>query len=132
METIEIIIERSADYYDAYAENCEGIYGAGETPEAAKQDALKGLELFVKSRDKKDLPKILQGQYTITFRYDTQSFLKHYNAIFTNAALERMTGINQTLLYQYSRGIKKPREAQRKKIQHALHGLAKELLSVEL
>ncbi|MDR1339768.1 MAG: hypothetical protein LBK58_06935 [Prevotellaceae bacterium] len=132
MKTIKIIIEKSADYYDAYAENCEGVYGAGETAEAAKADVLKGLELFVSSRDKKDLPEVLRGEYNIAFQYDPQSFLNYYNKIFTNAALERITGVNQKLLHHYSSGLKKPREAQRKKIEKALHHLGEELLAVEL
>jgi predicted RNase H-like HicB family nuclease len=132
METIKIIIEKSADYYDAYAENCEGVYGAGETAEAAKADVLKGLELFINSRDKKDLPQILQGEYDVTFQYDTQSFLNYYNKIFTNVALERITGINQKLLHHYSTGLKRPRETQRKKIESALHCLGEELLAVKL
>jgi predicted RNase H-like HicB family nuclease len=132
METVKIIIEKSADYYDAYSENCDGIYGAGETPEAAKQDALKGLELLVNSRDKKELPSILQGEYSIVFQYDTQSFMNYYNKLFSNVALERLTGINQKLLHHYSSGLKKPRPAQRKKIENALHNLGKELLAVKL
>ncbi|GHU72125.1 hypothetical protein FACS189413_14740 [Bacteroidia bacterium] len=132
METIKIIIEKSSDYYDAYAENCNGIYGAGSTAEAAKADALKGLELFVNSRDKKELPAILQGEYTIVFSYDPQSFLNYYNQLFSNVALERLTGINQKLLHHYSSGLKKPRIAQRKKIETAMHELGKELLAVEL
>ncbi|MDR0843803.1 MAG: hypothetical protein LBN71_01160 [Tannerella sp.] len=132
METIKIIIEKSADYFDAYAENCDGIWGAGETAEAAKVDALKGLELFVNSREKKELPAILQGEYTIKFSYDTQSFMNYYNKLFSNVALERLTGINQKLLHHYSTGLKKPRLAQRKKIENALHELGKELLEVKL
>ncbi len=132
METIKIIIEKSADFYDAYAENCEGIYGAGETAEEAKRNALEGLKLFISSRDKKDLPAILQGEYKIEYKYDAQSFLNHYNKIFTNVALERITGINQKLLHHYASGLKKPREAQRKKIETALHSFGNELLTVNL
>jgi len=132
MKTIKIIIEKSADYYDAYADNCEGIYGAGATVEDAKENALKGLELFINSRDKKELPAILQGEYTVEFKYDTQSFLNHYNKIFSNVALERLTGVNQKQLHHYSTGLKKPRETQKKRIETALHGLGKELLAVRL
>jgi hypothetical protein len=46
--------------------------------------------------------------------------------------LERLTGINQKLLHYYSVGLKKPRKAQRDKIQSALHRLGKELLTVKL
>jgi predicted RNase H-like HicB family nuclease len=132
MKTIKIIIEKSADYYDAYADNCDGIYGAGATAEEAKENALKGLELFVNSRDKKDLPAILQGEYSIEFQYDAQSFLNYYNKIFSNVALEKLTGINQKLMHHYSTGLKKPREAQKKRIENALHSLGQELLAVKL
>ena len=132
MKTIKIIIEKSADYYDAYADNCDGIYGAGATAEEAKENALKGLELFVNSRDKKDLPTILQGEYAIEFQYDVQSFLNYYNKVFSNVALEKLTGINQKLMHHYSTGLKKPRETQRKRIENALHSFGQELLAVKL
>ena len=132
MKTIIITIGASSDHFGAYAENCPGIYGAGNTAEEAKENALKGLELFINSREKKDLPAILQGEYTIVFQYDTQSFLNYYNKIFSNVALERLTGINQKLLHHYSSGLKKPRLQRRKKIETALHRLGKELLAVQL
>jgi predicted RNase H-like HicB family nuclease len=132
MKTIIIIIEKSSDYYDAYAENCEGIYGAGDTAEAAKKDVLTGLELFVNSRDRDELPEILKEEYEIVYRYDVQSFLNYYNKIFTNVALERITGINQKLMHHYATGLKKPRPAQCRKIVNALHRLGEELQAVEL
>ncbi|MDR0681678.1 MAG: hypothetical protein LBG15_07525 [Dysgonamonadaceae bacterium] len=132
MKKIIVTVGASSDHFGAHAENCPGIYGAGDTPEAAKQNALEGLNLLVKYNKREDLPDILKGEYTIVYRYDTQSFLKHYNSIFTNVALERLTGINQKLLHHYSTGLKKPRPAQRKKIENALHQLGEELLAVEL
>ena len=132
MEKIIITVGASSDHFGAYAENCDGIYGAGDTPEAAKQNALESLKLLFKYHKYEDLPDILKGEYTIVYKYDTQSFLKHYNSIFTNVALERMTGINQKLLHHYASGLKKPRLAQRKKIETALHRLGEELVAVEL
>jgi len=132
MEIINIVVEKSADYYDAYAENCEGIYGAGETAEQAKENALDGLRLFVESRPVESLPKILQGEYQVKFQYDVQSFLNYYEKIFSKPALQRITGINQKLLHHYSSGLKKPRVMQRKRIEKALHRFGKELLTVEL
>ena len=132
MEKIIIIIGASSDHFGAYAENCEGIYGGGNTVAAAKENALEGLRLFVESRDKKDLPAILQGEYEIEYKYDVQSFLNYYNKIFTNVALERITGVNQKLLHHYATGLKKPRERQRKRIETALHSFGKELLTVNL
>lgn len=132
MKTIRIIIERSVDYYDAYAENCEGVYGAGKTVEEAKKNVLEGLSLLVESRPNDELPAILRGEYNIIFKYDVQSLLNYYNNIFSNVALEKITGVNQKLLFHYASGMKKPRESQREKIKEALHKLGKELLAVDL
>lgn len=132
MKTLRIIIERSSDFYDAYAENCEGIYGAGQTVEEAKENVLKGLELLVSNTEYNDLPEILKKEYVITYRFDTQSFLNYYDKIFSKPALEKLTGINQKQLHHYASGLRKPREQQRKKIAEALHQLGKELLSLDL
>ena len=129
MEKLIINIGASSDHFGAFAENCPGIYGAGNTVEEAKENVLEGLKLFIE-HNKSNLPKILQGEYTIEYQYDTQSFFNYYNKIFTNVALERITGINQKLLHHYASGLKKPREMQRKKIETALHKFGKELLTV--
>lgn len=133
MEAKKIIINigASSDCFGAYAENCPGIYGAGNTVREAKENVMEGLRLLLKHHAN-DLPEILKGEYTIVYKYDAQSFLNYYNSVFSNVALERMTGINQKLLHHYSSGLKKPRVAQRKKIETALHRLGEELLAVEL
>ena len=132
MKTLVIIVEKSSDYYSAYADNCDGVYGAGNSVEEAKESALEGLRLFVETRKKDELPEILQGEYEIVYQFDTQSLLQYYAKIFNKAALERITGINQKQLHHYASGLRKPRQAQREKIGRALHSLGKELMSVEL
>ena len=129
METIKIIIEKSSDYYDAYADNIEGIYGAGETVEEAKQNILDGLQLFIKYNND-HLPNILKGEYTIEFFYDTSSFLKYYSTVFTTSALQRMAGINQTQLTSYVSGIRKPSKKIVTKLDTAIRNLSKELSQV--
>ena len=130
--TIKIVIEKSADHYAAYAEKVEGVYGAGDTVEEAKASVLKGITLLKKHNKKENVPAILKGDFELTYQFDVQSFMNYYKKIFTNAALERLTGINQKQLQHYASGLKKPRPAQAKKIETALHNLGKELLTVEL
>jgi hypothetical protein len=77
-------------------------------------------------------PEILKGEFKIVYRFDIVSLLSYYKNIFTNAGLERITGINQRQLAHYSSGLKRPRPAQTKKIMNALHELGSELLSIEL
>jgi predicted RNase H-like HicB family nuclease len=132
MEKIKVIIEKSKDSYSAYGEKVEGIWGMGDTVQEAKESALEGLSLFLEYNTPENIPKELKGDYEIVFKFDTESFLKYYKGIFTNAAFERITGINQRQIQHYSTGLKKPRPAQRKKIEAALHQLGSELLAIEL
>lgn len=132
MKTLKIVIERSEDMFSAYAENSAGIYGGGDTVEEAKQSILNAIRLLKEYNEPKDVPSILNGEYDIVYHFDAESFLNYYKGIFTNAALEKITGINQKQLQHYSSGLKKPRLPQLKKIEEGMHRLAAELQSLEL
>ena len=131
MKKVKIVIERSKDLFSAYAENVNGIYGAGHTVEEAKGSIVKSIALLRKY-NKDNIPSILKGEYSLVFRFDVESLLNYYKGVFTNAALERLTGINQKQIHHYATGLKKPRNLQIKKIETALHKLGGELLAVEL
>ncbi len=132
MKVVKVIIEKTKNMYSSYADNVPGIYGGGDTVEEAKESILDAIRLLKEHNDKKHIPVVLKGEYDIVYKYDAESFLKHYKGIFTNSALERLTGINQKQFQHYAAGLKKPRPTQAKKIQEALHRLGSELLSVEL
>ncbi len=126
MKKIKIKIERSADCFWAYAENVEGISGAGETASEAKAEALESVQIQI------ELGNIPNEKYEFEYKYDTESVLNYYKGIFTNAALERITGINQAQISHYATGVKKPREAQIRKIENAFKLLGKELIEIKL
>ncbi|MDE3142576.1 MAG: type II toxin-antitoxin system HicB family antitoxin [Bacteroidota bacterium] len=130
MKTVKIIIERSKDMFSAYAENIEGIYGGGDTVAEAKKSILDAIELYKKYNS--NIPSLIKGKYEIVYKFDVQSLLNYYKGVFTNAALERITGINQKQFQHYATGLKKPRVTQAKKIESALHSLGSELMAVEL
>jgi predicted RNase H-like HicB family nuclease len=132
MKTVKIIIEKSKDMYSAYADNVEGVYGGGDTVEEAKRSVLDAIRLLKEHNSQSNVPAILKGDYRLVFKFDTESLLKYYSKIFTKSALEHITGINQRQLQHYSSGLKKPRPAQREKLQNAIHALGQELLAVEL
>jgi len=131
MKQIKIIIEKSANHYSAFAENIEGIYGSGSSVLEAKNSIIESIMLF-KKYNKTRIPKILQQEYELIYKFDTQSFLNYYKGIFSNASLERITGIKQKQIQHYASGLKKPRLAQKQKIQNSLKELAAELLTFEL
>ncbi|MCC4228370.1 type II toxin-antitoxin system HicB family antitoxin [Zunongwangia profunda] len=128
---IKVIIEKSADSYGAYAENVWGIYGAGDTAEECKQSILDAIET-IKTFDDHEIPEALKGEYKIIYKFDIESLLNYYKGIFTNAAFERLTGINQKQLQHYSSGLKTPRESTKIKIEKSLHQLGEELTAIEL
>ena len=132
MKTIKITIERGADNYGGFSENVPGIYGAGDSVEEVKQNILEAIDLLKEENSNDKLPSELQGNYEVVYQLDVASLLNYYKGIFTNSALERITGINQKQLQHYSTGLRKPRVQQRVKIQNALHNLGSELLALEL
>lgn len=131
MKTIKIIIERNEDGFWGYAENEKAIVGGGNTVQECKQDVLDCIETL-KELDAENKPSFLEKEYTLVYKFDTASLLNYYKGIFTNSALERITGINQKQIQHYASGHRSPRLEQRLKIESALHNLGKELLAVEL
>ena len=76
--------------------------------------------------DKKIFPKL-----DFEYIYDLSSFLEYYSKIFSFAALERLTGVNQSQLSQYVQGYRKPSKKTAKKIEDKLHEFARELNQVQ-
>ncbi len=131
MKSIKITIERSEDSFWAYATNEPLIVGGGPTIDACKQDVLDCIDTL-RELNAKNKPDFLKDEYALVYQIDTQSFLEHYGKVFSRAALSRLTGINEKQLGHYIQGVHKPRKDKAEKIEKALHGLGRELLSLEL
>ncbi len=65
----------------------------------------------------------------LLFEFDLESFFDFYKVINAKALSERI-GMNQSLLAQYIRGIKKPSPAQKKRILHGVQQIGRELTEV--
>ena len=63
--------------------------------------------------------------------YDLTVFFEEFNYL-KQSKIAELAGINPGLLRQYASGVKYPSSIQAKKIEKAVHGLAKELQSVSL
>lgn len=132
MEKITIIIERSKDLFDAYSENCDGIYGAGETIEECKADIETSIREIKEKLPIDRWPEQLKGEYEIEWKLDVQSFLDYYSDFISLAGMERITGVNQKQLSNYVHHRAKPRRQQVDRIRDGLHKFAHELLSLTL
>ena len=127
--TIIIQIGASANHFGAFAINCPGVYGAGETVKEAKENVLEGLNLFIEENND-NLPEILKGEYIIEYKFDVPSFLSYYSKIFTKPALQRITGINQKQLFHYESGHRNPSKKTIKKIESSFREFSDELSQI--
>jgi predicted RNase H-like HicB family nuclease len=134
MEKIIVTVELADNNYAAYIEKLPGCVSTGATFDELKENLNEAIEFHLDGmrEDGDEIPAEFSDKYELAFHFDVESLLNHYKGIFTNSALERITGINQRQLQHYASGISKPRCEQAKKIQEALHNLGKELLVVEL
>ena len=130
MKQIEAIIERATDgTYCIYCKD-EIFSGMGETIEDAKNDmnrqmrAYKETALFEGFR----YPAFLDDEYRIVYTIDALSLMNYYvkAGIFSLAALEKLTGIDQKQLWSYTKGTK-PRKAQADRIRAGFLNLSKDL-----
>ena len=135
MNKVIVTVGITENNYSAHVDVGDGIVVAtGKTFEKLKQQMEEAVDFHLEGmrEDRDEIPDAFLGEYELIFHFDVQSLLLHYKGVFTNSALERITGINQRQLQHYVSGHSKPRRPQAEKIQSALHRLGRELLVVEL
>ena len=119
---IEIIVEKTRTGYSAYAEKFP-VYTVGKSLEELKSNILESINLYTarsgKTVDEKDLRIML----------DIQQFFEFYKVINAKALSDRI-GMNQSLLAQYIKGIKKPSPKQANRILKGIQQVGKELASI--
>ena len=125
-----MIVEKSKDFFDAYSDNCDGIYASGENMEAVKSDALEAIRLIKKNLPEDRWPEQIKGEFEIEWKFDVPSFLEYYGDYLSLSGMERMTGINQKQLSNYLHRRAVPRQKQADRIMRGLHRFAREILSI--
>ena len=71
MQIIEIIIEKTANLYSAYAKNVEGIYAGGNTIDEVKQSVVDSIRLLKRHNDIENISKILLGDFEIKYSFES-------------------------------------------------------------
>ena len=132
MEKIIMEIEKSKDFYDAYSDNCDGIYAAGGSIDEVKKDVENAIATIKREYPESQWPSPLRGEYELEWKFDVQSFLEYYKDYISLSGLEKITGINQKQLSNYLNHRSKPRRKQVERISEGLRKFATELLSITL
>ena len=121
MSRVTLIIEENKDGFWAQIREYEGVFTHGETLEELKSNAKEALELYFEDSGKA-VPKSLKFEFV----YDIREFFEVNNYINISKLAER-SGINPSLLRQYTRGIKYPGHKQILKIQTTIREIGMEL-----
>lgn len=134
MKKVIVTVEQGKKNFAAYIDSLPGCTTTGRTIEELERNMREAIEVHIEltQKYKEKVPKVFLGKYQLIFKYEPKALLYQFSTTFTKAALERITGVNQRQLWHYASGEKKPREAQKKRIELGLHKLGKELLSIEL
>ncbi len=119
---IEMIVEKTKTGYSAYAEKYP-LYTVGNTLNELKANMLEALNLYFEEQGK----AITEADLKITL--DLPQFFEFYNVINAKALSERI-GMNQSLLAQYIKGIKKPSANQTQKILQGVQQIGRELAEI--
>lgn len=119
---IEMIVEKTRTGYSAYAEKYP-VFTVGKTLEELKSNMIESLNLYFGRK------KELLTERDLKVTLDLPQFFEFYKVINAKALSERI-GMNQSLLAQYIKGIKKPSANQKTRILKGVQQVGHELASI--
>jgi len=123
MKKIEIIVERTRTGYSAYATKYP-VYTTGKSLDKLKTNIIEALNLHFNEKG------TIIAEKDLKITLDLAQFFVFYKVINAKALSERI-GMNQSLLAQYIKGIKKPSSAQTQRILKGIQQVGRELAEIE-
>ena len=132
MENVIVDIYYTGNIFCAEAPILPGCVSTAATLAEMKKNIKEAIAFHIESslENNDPIPEVFKGDYQFEFKLSIEALLNAYSDIFTKAALSRITGINERQLWHYASGMRKPRPAQRKRIEEGLHRLGTELLTI--
>lgn len=124
MKKIEIVAEKTKTGFSGYAKKYP-VVTTGQTFHQLKRNLVEAMNLYLEDSG----ARITDQNLIITL--DIPQFFSYYKVINAKAFSEYI-GMNQSLLAQYTHGIKIPSSNQTNRIIRGIRKLAKELSEIEL
>ncbi len=118
-----MIVEKTKTGYSAYAEKYP-VFTVGKTLEELKSNILEAINLHLEKSGK----SVTEDDLKIVL--DLPQFFEFYKVINAKALSERI-GMNQSLLAQYIKGVKKPSPTQTNRILRGVQQVGRELAGVQ-
>ena len=121
---IKVIVEKTNTGFSAY---CESLCVFTEAPSVNQlyEALIEALNFYYEEEGIKITKEVLD------LNFDFRTFFQNYKAINARFLAERI-GMNQSLLAQYTSGVKTPSEKQLKKIVEGIHSIGRELNDLTL
>jgi|ERR1035437_5527692 predicted RNase H-like HicB family nuclease len=119
MNKIEMIVECTSTGYSSYAVKYP-VATTGKDLHHLKKNILEALNLYFEKDSK------IISEENIKINIDLPQFFEHYKVINVEALSERI-GMNQNLLLEYIKGVKKPSSSQTEKILKGIQKIGVEL-----
>lgn len=120
---ITIIVEKTKTGYSAYAEKYP-VYTVGKSLPDLKSNILEAVNLLLEKSGK----SVTEDDLKIVL--DLPQFFEFYKVINAKALSQRI-GMNQSLLAQYIKGVKKPSPTQTNRILKGVQQVGRELAGVQ-
>jgi hypothetical protein len=134
MKNLEVILEKQDDEIWGRLE-APGIFytTVGETVGEIEASLKELIEDFLENEGASmaEWKGVTIDDITFTYTSDLTAFFDLFNEL-KKSTIANRAGINETLLRQYSSGLKHPSTQQAKKIEEAIHELGEKLLRVSL
>lgn len=132
MKTILVIVEKTDTGYSAYLDGIDGIIAVADTFSELRGNMQEAIELFLETAKEFDenIPDLLTGDFDLNFKFDVQTFFEWLSKSMTQKGLSEIAEMNETLISQYSTGVKKPGPKQLKRMETALHRFADDLHAI--
>lgn len=130
MEKVVIKAARTDDGYSCVCDLLPGwIVAYDGDLDGFKEYVQESVDFWLEGRrkDGDSYPEVFDHEYQLVYDFDVSTLLNYYRGIFSFAALQEITGINQKQLSHYASGISRPRQQQVQKIKSGLRRLAQDI-----
>lgn len=129
---LEVIVGKTPSGCGAYLPEVDGFVIASSSVKQLKAELRKALEFHIEGLEDYEIKEWMKGGYDFFYRFDIGTLLENYSDVLTQSAVARLSGVNESLMRQYSTGIKKPSKKQLQRIETALHHFAQEMSNISL
>lgn len=123
------VVEYAPHNLAAYLREVDGIAVTGDTIEEIDANMRKAISMSIEAaRDfNLELPKEFEGEWELSYQYDTRSFLNVYGGLLPKTAISRLSGINEKQLHHYASGLSKPSPKTVQKVAEGIRAFGRQL-----